>query len=65
MNPPQSPDLNIIEAVWDHLEFSFIYIALNRKKFLVLVRGCSSVVERMLCMYEVLGSIASISTDYL
>jgi len=20
MNPPQSPDLNIIEAVWDHLE---------------------------------------------
>ena len=20
MNPPQSPDLNIIEAVWDHLD---------------------------------------------
>ena len=20
MNPPQSPDLNVIEAVWDHLD---------------------------------------------
>ncbi len=37
------------------------FVNLQKQKGLFFKRGCSSVVERMLSMYEVLGSIPSIS----